>query len=203
MLPGPHLIPEPWIGSLAARLNDVWWANLRFGFGISYVLSVVWLCTWSQVLGFTLYLYIWSGNLCMVSGNLYLAMVSCIILVHQLTWFHLCNLFQYLVLYPTFQLQFRYCTFQLCVHLYFHFLALFLLSILVLTSALQSCSVLSPRCNALLYRFRIYHLFYLDSIDNNPLPKSLQPPCDSPPEIFERSERLRQRGNLKRGLSMS
>ena len=42
--------------------------------------------------------------------------------------------------------------------------------------------------------------------EKNPLPESLQPPCDSPPcdsppDIFERSERLRQRGDLKRGLS--
>ena len=39
--------------------------------------------------------------------------------------------------------------------------------------------------------------------EKNPLPESLQPPCDSPPEIFERSERLRQRGDLKRSLSQS
>jgi hypothetical protein len=42
--------------------------------------------------------------------------------------------------------------------------------------------------------------------EKNPLPESLQPPCDSPPcssppDILERSERLRQRGDLKRGLS--
>ena len=40
--------------------------------------------------------------------------------------------------------------------------------------------------------------------EKNPLPESLQPPCDSPPcapDILERSERLRERGNLKRSLS--
>jgi hypothetical protein len=40
--------------------------------------------------------------------------------------------------------------------------------------------------------------------EKNPLPESLQPPCDSPPcapDIFERSERLRERGDLKRSLS--
>ena len=42
--------------------------------------------------------------------------------------------------------------------------------------------------------------------EKNPLPESLQPPCysppcSSPPDILERSERLRQRGDLKRGLS--
>ena len=40
--------------------------------------------------------------------------------------------------------------------------------------------------------------------EKNPLPESLQPPCDSSPcapDILERSERLRERGNLKRSLS--
>ena len=42
--------------------------------------------------------------------------------------------------------------------------------------------------------------------EKEPLPKNLQPPCDSPPcssspQILERSERRRQRGDLKRGLS--
>ena len=77
-----------------------------FSLLLGYDLNVIWLCTWFQVLGFSSCLYIWPGNLYMVSDNSYLAMVSCIILVNQFTWFHLCNLLQYLVLYPAFQLPF-------------------------------------------------------------------------------------------------
>ena len=153
-----------WIWQLdsVARLNNVWWANLRFDLG--YDLNVVWLCTWFQVLGFSSCLYSGSGDLYVISGNLYLAIgfVYCFDQLVQLghsASIHGSSLIWHFYI-PAFN---QYCIFQLQVQLYFHFQLDFLLPVLVFDKSLPDmfcssprCNALtSPRCNALLYRFRI------------------------------------------------
>ena len=150
-----------WIWQLdsVARLNNVWWANLRFDLG--YDLSVIWLCTWFQVLvsvhtcTLVLAICMWCLATCIWQ------LVSCIVLINQFTWFNLGILLRYMVLFYI-PASSQYCIFQLQVQLYFHFQLDFLLPVLVfdkgspvMLSSSPRCKLTSPRCNALLYRFRI------------------------------------------------
>ena len=148
-----------WIWQLdsVARLNNVWWANLRFDFGIWFECDLtVYLISgsWFQ---FMLVLWFWqlvSGNWCLV--------LSCPISSLASTWTFALILGSSLIWLFFIPASSQYCIFQLQVQLYFHFQLDFLLPVLVydksspdMLSSSPRCNVTSPRCNALLYRFRI------------------------------------------------
>ena len=115
-----------------------------------------------RFLVFSSYLYSGSGNLYVISGNLYMGIDVLYCpdqSVHLVQLGHSASIYgSSLVWHFYIPASSLYCIFQLQVQLYFHFQLDFLLPVLVLTRAHQTCSVLAR--DAMLYYIVLEYSMY-------------------------------------------